>query len=403
MDLDAIRIRRAEKQDRKLARRIERLIADGRHHQAMQLSRLRERSFSVKVVASNRVNQRRGARKRPASKVVDVAERINPLRPSRKRITVNALPKKDGSLRYVLAFGREDRVRQYIVRLISEPFFNPLDGQSAIKGRGISYAIGKARDAIMRGYRYALTMDIENFFPSIQLDDFAHHLPVTKHLAATILPSNSAPLRAGTVLSRHSQQPEEDTGRNKRRTNALSMLDIEHVRSQRGIPQGSAASPIVAEIAMQWLISHLPNGVVVITYADDILVLSKTRKRAALSQRALERAARQHPAGNLSFKRKAIEHLKGGFDYLGYHFTMESGRALITPTIAQMNRIETRMDELLVRIMLSHDSETDNLTSHAVSVATSWCNSFDQWRGSGRWLIRMKRDISRATELQEWQ
>jgi Reverse transcriptase (RNA-dependent DNA polymerase) len=52
--------------------------------------------------------------------------------------------------------------------------------------------------------------------------------------------------------------------------------------ARRGIPQGSAASPLLAEMLLAPLLFQVPEGgkVVVVAYADNILVMAKTASDA---------------------------------------------------------------------------------------------------------------------------
>ncbi len=92
--------------------------------------------------------------------------------------------------------------------------------------------------------------------------------------------------------------------------------------TERGTPQGAVVSPLLSNIyldGLDHLLSH--KGYQMIRYADDFIILCRNRQEA---QKALEqvqqwtrnRELQLHPQ-----KTKIVDAtLKGGFDFLGYHF-----------------------------------------------------------------------------------
>ena len=108
-------IHKAEKQNRKLQRRIQRLRERGQHHKAEQLTRLRAQSFSLKLSAVARASSKLGSAPRPglgSVGIVRMAEQIDLARPCTETVRLKAIAKPNGSPRYVMSFGLEGKARQ---------------------------------------------------------------------------------------------------------------------------------------------------------------------------------------------------------------------------------------------------------------------------------------------------
>src|SRR5262249_46835887 len=86
--------------------------------------------------------------------------------------------------------------------------------------------------------------------------------------------------------------------------------------ARRGIPQGSAVSPILAEMLLAPVLFQVPGGGKVVAYADNIVVLAKSECDADAMTDSLGLALKKHPAGPLWPKIKSFP-AGGPIDYLG--------------------------------------------------------------------------------------
>ena len=89
-------------------------------------------------------------------------------------------------------------------------------------------------------------------------------------------------------------------------------------RPERGIPQGSPVSPVMANLFLDELDEEmLRNGYRYVRYADDFVILAKTRDRARdgleLSKQVLDRLM-------LKLDEEEIVTFDKGFKYLGVYF-----------------------------------------------------------------------------------
>jgi hypothetical protein len=122
--------------------------------------------------------------------------------------------------------------------------------------------------------------------------------------------------------------------------------------ARRGIPQGSAASPLLAEMLLAApLLFQVPAGgkVVVVAYADNILVMAKTASDADAMTDSLGLALKKHPAGQLWPKIKSFP-AGGPIDFLGHRLTAHSDEVHVQPTPQNREKFERRMKEGLARL-----------------------------------------------------
>ena len=146
--------------------------------------------------------------------------------------------------------------------------------------------------------------------------------------------------------------------------------------ARRGIPQGSAASPLLAEMLLAPLLFPVPAGdqVAVVAYADNILVMAKTASDVDAMTNSLGLALKKHPAGQLSPKIKLFP-TGGPIDFLGHRLTAHADEVHVQPTPQNREKFEGRMRKGLARLRkaaatparrdkLARDLKSD-LSSHA--------------------------------------
>ena len=90
---------------------------------------------------------------------------------------------------------------------------------------------------------------------------------------------------------------------------------------ETGTPQGTVLSPLLANIYLNPLDHLLADaGLAMVRYADDFVILCKTREDA---EKALELVRRWVAENDLTLhptKTKIVDAGTEGFDFLGYHF-----------------------------------------------------------------------------------
>lgn len=161
------------------------------------------------------------------------------------------------------------------------------------KGRSIRQVVEKIRLLYNAGYRWVVDADIDQFF-----DNVDHDLLMEKFLAVV----DDAAI-AGLV----------------RNWLAAPVWDGERLEPlERGIPQGSALSPIMANLFLDELDeAMLAAGFAYIRYADDFVVLCKSKDMA----RGALRLSKEILRGMLlELDEEEVTSFANGFKYLGVIF-----------------------------------------------------------------------------------
>ena len=222
------------------------------------------------------------------------------------------IPKGDGGTRVLGVPTVADRVAQTVVAAriesVVEPVFHP--GSFGYRpGRSALDAVGACRERCWK-YDWVIDLDVRKFFDSVPWD------LVVK------------------AVERHVTLPWVVLYVKRWLAAAVQMPDGSLVRRDRGTPQGSAVSPVLANLFLHyafdtWMARQFPDCPFE-RYADDAVVHCRSQARArqvlaALEQRMSEVGLRLHP------DKTKIVYCKDGnrrgtydgpvsFDFLGYTF-----------------------------------------------------------------------------------
>jgi hypothetical protein len=150
---------------------------------------------------------------------------------------------------------------------------------------------------------------------------------------------------------------------------------------------------MVSEMLLAPTLTGLPAGVEVLTHLDDILVLTRTKREAELSELALRVALEQHPAGPLALKRAEIRRACDGFDFLGYRFRRRKGEPIAQPTERNRRRFRAGMIAHILATAINGEGEK------ARNSIRSWCGQFKLWPAATTWKALHLRDIDQAERL----
>jgi RNA-directed DNA polymerase len=209
------------------------------------------------------------------------------------------IEKDNGKLRPLGIPTIRDRVTQQAVRQVIEPifekhFYNHSYGFR--KGRSAHEAIDIIRRAKRAGYNYVLDLDIQSFFDEIPHEE--------------LMKKVNEKISDGRVLNLLSSW-----------LTAGIMEDDQFHESKIGSPQGGVISPLLANIYLNhydWEMQK--KGFSVVRYADDAVVLCKSRFKAnqafKVSKHLIEEELhlRMHP------EKTKVVHFDEGFRFLGLDF-----------------------------------------------------------------------------------
>lgn len=207
------------------------------------------------------------------------------------------LPKKDGTKRLIEKPKMIDLIVQKYIYKILVDYFDRFFEQASIgfrKGYSREIVIQKIDQALRDGFEYVLESDIENFFPSVDLEhllwliDF--YIPdsdqTIKHLIYKIIKSGY--LMGQTFMER-----------------------------KKGLSQGSPLSPLFANLYLDSFDEKLLySNHRLIRYADDFLILTKTSEDAHSALHEIELFL-ESIGLNLKMNKTKIHKIEDGLEFLG--------------------------------------------------------------------------------------
>jgi RNA-directed DNA polymerase len=192
-----------------------------------------------------------------------------------------------------------DRVVQTALLDVLEPIFDVTFAEHSYgfrRGRGCHHALERVEALLEQGYGYLVDADLQSYFDTIPKDKLLDR--VRERV------SDSRVLR---LLARFLEQ---------------GVLDgLKEWTPEKGTPQGAVISPLLANLYLNPL-DHLvaDNGLAMVRYADDFVILCRTREDAdralaLVEQWVQENGLKLHPT-----KTKIVDARTEEFSFLGYTF-----------------------------------------------------------------------------------
>lgn len=296
-----------------------------------------------------------------------------------------SIPKSNGGIRKLGIPTVGDRIAQMVVKLYLEPEVEPLfhpDSYGYRPGKSAHDAVATARERCWK-YNYVIDLDIKGFF-----DNLDHSLimkAVKKHTNEEwILLYIERWLKA-------SIQQEDGT----------------MVGRDRGTPQGSVISPLIANLFMHhafdsWMAEQFPT-VPFERYADDALVHCKTLKQAEFVLEAIRKRLEQcklelHPDKTKTVYCKDADrkgsHENERFDFLGFTFRPrlsknKRGKHFVNFTPAISNKAKKAISQTIRswRINMRSDKSLVDLAHMFNAYVQGWVNYYGRFYKSAMYPI----------------
>ena len=260
-----------------------------------------------------------------------------------------------------------DRVAQEVLRRLLSPLFEPLfhDSSHGFRpGRSCHSAMEQMLEIWRDGHRHLLDADISGFFDNIP------HDVVLRGLRNVVADGNILNLVQKFLT-------------------AGVMEDGVVQTTTLGTPQGGVLSPLLANIALNFLDWHLDKlGLRFVRYADDFVVLCRTEPQAKEAQTQIDTFLKNIGL-SLSPTKTKVTTFRKGFTFLGFDVSSYS----IKMRAKSVENFKNRVREITVR---SHNLEAQvivKLNSVIRGVqryfGTSFATCFTQFRALDEW-VRMR-------------
>ena len=249
------------------------------------------RSFSARMTAAYRASRRtKKACEVTPEEVEALAASLNPYAPCSEPLWTKQVPKwLSGVYRTVNVPGPKRYALNWLARRLLLARFVPHPGQYAVRGRGRDRACTDLAMTITRqGRRWLVLMDLRDAFGS------------ATDLCPLPLPRNVLHL-----------------------VSLINCYDRDFELNADGLPQGAPASDIALAILVQPMLDMLPHDAEPFLYVDDFAGACSSADAAAATSKTLKQALTTLPGG-FSSKYLLVVDAADGFNFLGYHFRLDS-------------------------------------------------------------------------------
>ena len=230
-------------------------------------------------------------------------------------------------------------------------------------------AIAHVAKLMEQGYVWSVEIDIENCFPSFKEEELHEFLFLPKEVIRHVIMASHLNITPGNLYDLF--------GPAEHGVDPILATDV-LAEARRGIPQGSAASNIVAEMSLASLFKTLPNVGVAIGYADNTLLMATNKTDLLTITEAFWSALEAHPAGLLRPKIKGTSKPGDPVDYLGYRLTLVGGTVKIEPDPEHDAVFEGEMKKGVCRLEKSKlpPVERQKIAKNLRRRVTSWAGAF---------------------------
>jgi group II intron reverse transcriptase/maturase len=279
------------------------------------------------------------------------------------------LSKGDGKFRPLGIPAVRDRVAQEVIRRLLHPIFERLFHDASFgfrPGRNCHMALDRILELHDQGYRVVLDCDVKAFF-----DELPHAI-IKAAVAAQVADGNIL-----NLIEKFLRSGVMENGVFKPTT--------------VGTPQGGVISPLLANIVLNYLDWELDKlGYRLVRYADDFVVLCKSKAQAEEAQAQVTRILNQLGL-RLSVEKTRITTYGKGYSFLGFVISSRSKR--MRPK--SKDKFKDRVRELSVRSR-NLDAEVivklnQVIRGTANYFATRWSTNRRLFRELDSWVRRRLR------------
>lgn len=262
------------------------------------------------------------------------------------------IPKDDGKQKRKLGIPTVvDRVIQQAIAQVLTPIYEKQFSDNSFgfrPKRSAHDAIKRSQENIEQGYKYAVDMDLEKYFDTVNQSKLIEVLSRTIKDGRVISLIHKY-LRAGVVV----RQKYEET--------------------ETGVPQGGPLSPILSNIMLNELDKELERrGHRFVRYADDLIIFCKSKRSA---KRALENILPfiEKKLCLKANKEKTVVDYVGKVKFLGFTFYQYKGKARVRIHPKSIIKMKDKIREMTARSNgMGNEARVKKLRSYIMG----WINYF---------------------------
>jgi group II intron reverse transcriptase/maturase len=261
------------------------------------------------------------------------------------------IPKGNGKKRQLGIPTVVDRVIQQAITQTLSPLFEPQFSETSYgfrTGRSTHQALRKCQEFIDEGYKYAIDMDLEKFFDTVNQSKLVEVLSRTIQDGRVISLIHKY-LKAGVVV------------RNK-----FSETEV-------GVPQGGHLSPLLSNIMLNELDKELERrGHRFVRYADDCVILCKSKRSAERTFSNIVPSIEQKLFLKVNREKTAIGYVTD-IKFLGYSFYFKEGKGRLRIHPKSLVKMKETLRVLTSR---SNGWGNDKRKEKLKQYITGWINYF---------------------------
>lgn len=293
-------------------------------------------SYASRYIAANEAV--RTCKRRTHKSVEQITTEMNVWRPCDERVNVNVAMKETPSFpsqceydiraRVTLAFGPENQARQILIRNLLKAMWYTSSCQTMHNG-GRTRAVHLVKEYYAKGYQFIQEVDIYRCFPSFDNKGIGKFLCLPEKVTEHVLGASSLNLNPSITCRREVIYHSPDF--------SLSPMELLYERfgedwdpAQLGLIEGSKVSSFAAELLLAPVCDDLAVSGLgrVVNYADNFLLMAKTKRGLTKLIKILREGLHTHPAGPLKVK-DFPTHVapQNEFEFLGYKF-LPNGKRL---------------------------------------------------------------------------